>query len=129
MLTLAWPAHPWPLYAIAGSVAVMRITTAPPTRPNFVIFSIVISSWRGYSRLWKVGVVVKQEKLPPPDYGFAFAQKMQVEEQGLVTLKTPPGVTTVCGIRGQIYTPRKGIVQVAPDDVPELLRLGYKRAA
>jgi hypothetical protein len=65
MLTLAWFANSWPVYAMAGSVPAIKTNAAELARPNLKIFIVVsIFRVRGNPRLslhakWAPGIVVQ----------------------------------------------------------------------
>jgi hypothetical protein len=63
---------------------------------------------------------------PLPDFGFAFTAGEK--QSGLVRLKGKEQVSCVFGnFTGQRYSMRDGVIEVAEEDAPGLINIGYER--
>jgi predicted phage terminase large subunit-like protein len=60
-------------------------------------------------------------------YRDLVAQGNGTAPEGLVSLKTPPGVSHVQGLSGRQYMARDAMVSVVEEDAPPLLRAGFSR--
>jgi len=97
-----------------------------------LVLAVAIALWRAHgdniSNFGLFELYRREAKgfIAPPDFGYALT----AGEKQLVRLKVPPPVAGCVfgGFSGARYVVRDGVIEVAEEDAPGLINLGFKRA-